>query len=69
LVFLKGLHVDVLAVEGTTLAGERLDEHADGHSGRKGVRIDDDVWRDATLGERHVFLRPDDAHHTFLSMS
>lgn len=36
------------------LALQTLDQMANSHSGRDGVRIDDDVRCDAFTGERHV---------------
>ena len=33
------------------------------------MRIDNDIWSDTILSERHIFLGPDDRQDTFLSMS
>jgi hypothetical protein len=55
---LEGRGVLRQTVESTGLAGERLDEHTDGHTGGESVRVDDDIGLHAGLGERHVGRRP-----------
>jgi len=42
------------AVHCARLSSEGLDEHADRHTRGEGVRVDDDVGRDAGFGEGHV---------------
>lgn len=45
------------AARAARLAHESLDQVADGHARRDGVRVDDQVRRDALCCERHVLLR------------
>ena len=40
----------------TDLALEALNQVTNGHSGGDGVRVDDDVWRDALAREDHILL-------------
>lgn len=50
----EGRGVLGVAVQGAGFAGEGFDEHADGHAGGEGVRVDDYVWLHAGFGEGHV---------------
>ena len=65
----KGGRVLKDATEDTGLAGHRLDQHTNGHSRGKGVRIDDNVGDTARLGHGHVFLGPGSTQRTLLSVS
>ena len=51
------------------LAQQALDQVPDGHPGRDGVRIDDEVGSDALRSERHVFLAIRDPNSTLLTMT
>ena len=42
---------------------------ANGHTGWDSVRVDDQVWTDTFLGERHIFLSVSHPDRTFLTMS
>ncbi len=42
------------AVDGCRLACHELDHHADGHAGGKAVRVEDNVGREARVGERQI---------------
>ncbi len=59
LVELEGRGVLEGAVDGTTLACHGLDEHADGHTGWEGMRVDHHIRNHARLGEGHVLLWPE----------
>ena len=69
LVELEGRRVLRESVQGTGLAGERLDEHTDCHARRESVRVDDDVGLDASLREGHVDGAPLLRAHTLLTVT
>lgn len=48
---------------------QRLDEHADRHTRRESVGIDDDIWLDSRFRERHVDTRPFLRANTLLSVT
>ena len=50
------------------LTRHALDEHANSHSRRESVRVDDNVGLDSALTERHVHRRPFLGADTFLSV-
>mmetsp|Transcript_75789 Transcript_75789/g.214463 ORF Transcript_75789/g.214463 Transcript_75789/m.214463 type:complete len:279 (-) Transcript_75789:248-1084(-) len=52
-----------------SLAGDALDEHADGHARGKSVGVEEDVGRNAALREGHVLLRPEQAHDALLAVA
>mmetsp|Transcript_29419 Transcript_29419/g.73543 ORF Transcript_29419/g.73543 Transcript_29419/m.73543 type:complete len:678 (+) Transcript_29419:260-2293(+) len=56
-------------VHGARLARHRLEEHADRHARGEAVRVEQDVGRDARLGERHVLRRPQPRHHALLPVA
>ena len=57
------------AVHRTSFASHALDEHADGHSAREGMRINDNVRLDSTLAEGHVDGGPHLRADSFLPVS
>ena len=57
-----------LALVGSELALEALDQVTDGHTGGDGVRVDDDVGGDPLAAEDHVLLSVLDAAGSFLSV-
>lgn len=54
------------AVHRTSFAGHALNKHADRHSARESMRINDNVRLDSTLAERHVHGGPLLRADTFL---
>ena len=63
----RGVALD--ASEGTDLRGQTLNQVADSHARRNGMRVDDEVWRDAFSGERQVLLPVGHAAGTLLAMA
>lgn len=61
--------IALFARRGGHFAHQALDELPDGHARRDGVRVDDDVRRDAFHGEGHVLLPVGHAHGALLSVS
>eukprot|EP00962_Isochrysis_galbana_P042385 scaffold15837_cov99-Isochrysis_galbana.AAC.3 len=62
----KGRRVALVAGERRNLGQEALDQVADGHARRDGVRVDDDVRRDALAGKGHILLPVSDADSALL---
>ena len=69
LIFFKCFSIDEFSVKGTTFTSEGFDKHTNCHSRWESVRVNDNVWSNTLLGERHVFLWPDLTHYTLLTMS
>lgn len=61
--------ITLFALESCNLRREALDQVADGHPGRDGVGIDDQVRDDSFLSEWHVLLRVSHANCTFLAVA
>ncbi|KAH3659291.1 hypothetical protein OGATHE_006175 [Ogataea polymorpha] len=51
------------------LGQQTLDQVGDCHTGRNGMRVDDQVWNNALCRERHVFMSIRDTYGTLLTMS
>ena len=62
----EGRGVALLAHQRRNLAHQALHQVPDGHAAGDGVRVDDDVRRDALARERHVLLRVGDADGALL---
>ncbi len=58
--------IDLTGLHGTDLAADHLQDVGDGHTGRDGVRVDDQVRDDAVGGERHVLLGHDQTDDSLL---
>ena len=57
------------SIERRLLGEETLDQVTNGHSGRDGMWIDNQVWSDAFSGEWQVFLSIGHTAGTFLTVS
>mmetsp|Transcript_4552 Transcript_4552/g.10203 ORF Transcript_4552/g.10203 Transcript_4552/m.10203 type:complete len:253 (-) Transcript_4552:85-843(-) len=61
--------VTLLAVKACDFAHQALDKVANRHARRNGVRVHDDVWRNALEAEWHVLLRIHHPDRSFLAVS
>mmetsp|Transcript_48343 Transcript_48343/g.151932 ORF Transcript_48343/g.151932 Transcript_48343/m.151932 type:complete len:203 (+) Transcript_48343:526-1134(+) len=66
---LEGRRVLRDAVRGARLGCHHLEEHTDGHARREAVRVEQDVGRDARLGEGHVLCGPQPREHALLAVA
>ena len=57
------------AAQNTSLAGHELNHLADGHARWEAVWIHNNVGTNTRIIERHVCLRHNQAHHTFLAVA
>mmetsp|Transcript_38486 Transcript_38486/g.101520 ORF Transcript_38486/g.101520 Transcript_38486/m.101520 type:complete len:291 (-) Transcript_38486:136-1008(-) len=65
----EGRRVALVACERRDLGEQTLDQVADGHARGDGVRVDDDVGRDALARERHVLLALREADRSLLPVA
>ena len=60
LVFFKGMDILVFPIQGPILTSQTFHQHPHCHSRGEGMRVNNDVWSDSCLCERHIFLGPED---------
>ena len=67
--FVEGSSITQASQLCTNLTQERLHELCNRHTRRNAVRIDDDIWNEATRRLRHILCIKNHAHSTLLTVT
>ena len=68
LIFIKCFYIYKFAIKSTPFCCQGFNKHADCHTRWESMWINNNIWCDTLLCERHIFLWPNNTHNTFLAM-